>query len=130
MKKRNNVIPKKNVGNRKYDLTFIKQVVWSYLNGDEGYMRTGRRFNVSACQVQQWVSRFSSDLGVPISASEPMTKEQQQELEALKKRQKELENQLELANRKIFGLQTLIDVAEQTLHIDIRKKPGPKQSKK
>lgn len=124
------VTPKKNVGNRKYDLTFIRQVVWSYLNGDEGYSRTARRFNVLACQVQQWVSKYSSDLGVPITPSKPMTKEEQQELEALKKRQKELEKQLELANMKIFGLQTLIDVAEETLHIDIRKKPGPKQSKK
>lgn len=59
-----------------------------------------------------------------------MTPSEQQELEALRKIKKELEKKLEQANMQIFGLQTLIDVAEESLNIDIRKKPGAKQSKK
>ncbi|NML39870.1 transposase [Chitinophaga sp. G-6-1-13] len=121
--------PKKLGREYSHDLSFIRQVVSAYLTGTEGYVRTARRFNVSKKQVEQWVSKFSSDLG-PQTISPPMTEQEQQDLEFLKKQKEELERQLAEANRKIFGLQTLIDVAEESLQIDIRKKSGPKQSKK
>ena len=41
----------------------------------------------------------------------------------------ELEKELAAAKLKLAGLETLIDVAEQELHIDIRKKSDTKQSK-
>ena len=41
---------------------------------------------------------------------------------------KELESELAKAKLKIAGLEALIDIAEQELQIDIRKKPGTKQS--
>ena len=56
-----------------------------------------------------------------------MTDKQQQELETLHKRIKELEKLLEDAKVKNTALETLIDVAEQKLRISIRKKSGPKQ---
>lgn len=121
---------KKRIGGKfKHDLTFMRQVVAHYQDSEEGYGLTGKRFGVSASQVKNWVLRFSSDLG-PISAVVTMTPSEQQELDAIKKQKEELEKQLELAKMQIFGLQTLIDVAEDTLKIDIRKKPGTKQSKK
>ncbi len=40
-----------------------------------------------------------------------------------------LKEALELATMKVAALETLIDVAEDQLNIDIRKKPGSKQSK-
>jgi transposase len=41
---------------------------------------------------------------------------------------KRLQQQLADANLKIAALNTLIDVAEEQLKINIRKKPGAKQS--
>lgn len=41
-----------------------------------------------------------------------------------------LEDALESARLRILALETLIDVAERDLGVDIRKKPGTKQSKK
>jgi transposase len=41
---------------------------------------------------------------------------------------KELQQQLADAHLKIAALNTLIDVAEEQLKINIRKKPGAKQS--
>ena len=41
---------------------------------------------------------------------------------------KALQEQLAYANLKIAALNTLIDVAEEQLKINIRKKPGAKQS--
>jgi len=43
---------------------------------------------------------------------------------------KALRKELSEANLKIKALDTLIDIAEEHLKIDIRKKPGAKQSKK
>jgi hypothetical protein len=42
---------------------------------------------------------------------------------------RELEKHLEYAKLKIISLETLIKVAEEDLHIKIRKKPGTKQLK-
>ena len=52
-----------------------------------------------------------------------------QQSNALEKKIKELTKALELARLKIDGLETMIKVAEEDLHIKIRKKPGTKQSK-
>jgi hypothetical protein len=41
---------------------------------------------------------------------------------------KRLQEQLAEANLRIAALNTLIDVAEEQLNINIRKKPGAKQS--
>jgi len=41
----------------------------------------------------------------------------------------DLTKELEKAKLKISGLETMIEVSEQDLHIKIRKKPGTKQSK-
>jgi hypothetical protein len=43
---------------------------------------------------------------------------------------KQLKRQLELSQLKVEALETMIDIAEQELQIDIRKKSGAKQSKK
>jgi uncharacterized protein YlxW (UPF0749 family) len=56
-----------------------------------------------------------------------MTEKEKQKAEELQKRIKELEKRLEHAQMKNIALETLIDIAEEKLKIDIRKKPGPKQ---
>ena len=48
---------------------------------------------------------------------------------AVEKKVKALTKALELARLKIDGLETMIKVAEEDLHIKIRKKRGTKQSK-
>ena len=45
----------------------------------------------------------------------------------LAKQVQDLTKQLEKANLKISGLQTMIEISEQELHIKIRKKPGTKR---
>ena len=44
---------------------------------------------------------------------------------SLEKRIKELERQLELAQMKNVGLNTMIDIAEQDYKLEIRKKSAP-----
>jgi hypothetical protein len=49
---------------------------------------------------------------------------------ASEKRVKELEEQLRLSKLKVELLETMIDIAEDQLKIDIRKKSGSQQLKK
>jgi hypothetical protein len=57
-----------------------------------------------------------------------MTPQEQKELDNVKKQNEELLKKLELANLKITSLEIMIDIAEQDYKLDIRKKPGTKQS--
>lgn len=51
----------------------------------------------------------------------------QQEQSDFQKQNEELVKKLSLANLKISGLELMIDIAEDELGIDIRKKSGTKQ---
>ena len=48
----------------------------------------------------------------------------------LEKRIKELEAELRLSKLKVEALETMIDIAEDQLHVDIRKKSGSQRLKK
>ena len=56
-----------------------------------------------------------------------MTEEEKSNLKAVSKRVKELEKALEQANVLIYGLNSMIDYAENEFEIPIRKKRGTKQ---
>ncbi len=73
---------------------------------------------------RDWQIRYSSKIHVILQA---MTPEELAEVKKLQERIKELEEQLERAQIKNVLTETLIDIAEEELKIDIRKKSGPKQ---
>ena len=74
--------------------------------------------------LKDWIKRYSS----PVLLTLPvMTEKERQQSQALEKRLKSLEKQLELAQMKNIALETMIDVAEEQLKTPIRKKFGPKQ---
>lgn len=50
--------------------------------------------------------------------------------QSLQEQLKQLKRQLELSELKVEALETMMDIAETELRIDIRKKPGAKQSEK
>jgi len=74
--------------------------------------------------IRYWMKRYSSEIPLTLPL---MSEKDRQKAEALEKRLKELEKQLEYAQMKNVALETLIDVAEDQLKIKIRKKSGPKQ---
>jgi transposase len=87
-------------------------------------------FKITSCgSIRRWVKDFSQE-NTEISISNPVempknntVNSQNVEIVALKKA-------LEEANMKNRALNTLIDIAEEKLKIDIRKKPGARQSSK
>lgn len=87
-------------------------------------------FKISSTSViQRWVNKFkeeNAELGdlKPIEVAKKAADiSEETELKTLKKA-------LEEANLKIRALDTLIDIAEEQLKIDIRKKSGARQSSK
>lgn len=114
----------------KYEPAFMRMVALAYENGNQSFRQVAEQFQVSAQQVKTWRLRFSSEIGSPINPDNVMTEQEQKEFEALKKEKEELIKKLEYANLQVFGLQTMIDIAEEQLKIEIRKKPGSKPSKK
>src|SRR3954468_3408287 len=111
-----------------YEVAFRR---WLVKELDAGRITVGdaiERFNFNPRNGRQlisdWRKRYASDIVLSLPV---MTEKERQKLEALQKQIKALEKQLEDAQMKNIALETLIDVAEEQLKIQIRKKPGPKQ---
>lgn len=87
-------------------------------------------FNISYPSVLRgWIKKFNSE-NADLSAFKPIevAKKTPETSEALEL--KALRKDLEEANLKIRALDTMIDIAEEQLKIDIRKKSGARQSSK
>lgn len=113
----------------KHDFAFMRSVVRHYETSDLSLRQIGRIYGIAATQVARWKRLFSSEL----YAENPLTNllmnpEEQKDLDVLKKQNEDLLKKLELANLKIAGLEMMIDIAEEELQYDIRKKSGTKQS--
>ena len=74
--------------------------------------------------IYYWRKKYAPEIALTLPV---MTEKERQRLEAVQKRVKELERQLEAAQMKNIALETMIDVAEEQLKVSIRKKSGPKQ---
>lgn len=76
--------------------------------------------------IREWIKKTkaeNADLSAIAMKKPPQQEPKDQDMEALRQ-------QLAQAELKIKALETLIDVAEEHLKIDIRKKPGARQSPK
>jgi transposase len=82
-------------------------------------------FNLSGDGILRfWIKTYSDEHELPLPV---MTAQEKLELQALKKRNKEFEKKQESDLMHIKALNTLIDIAEEQLNINIRKKSGTKQ---
>ena len=109
-----------------YDLSFMHLVVREYLLGDLSISQIAQKHNISRSQLKGWIKRFSCDLSQETPIPTILTEQEKQDLELLKKQNEELSRKLSQAQMKITGLELMIDVAEEQLNIDIRKKSGTK----
>lgn len=88
-----------------------------------------RKYGLNRNTLVNWMRRLSVRTMPQDGPNEllcSMTEKQQDR--ALHKKIKELTRALEQANLKTLSLETMIRVAEEELHIKIRKKRGTKQS--
>ena len=119
------------------------QVIQEYLNSGCGYRKLAAKYNISRTTICKWVTIYQ---GIHDLESTESQQKNYLSLMARKKKNKDvdgssnetvllqkiaaLEKQLADQELKTFVLDTMINVTEKQLNIDIRKKPGTQQSKK
>lgn len=111
----------------KYEASFRRWLVCEIESGRMSWQEARSRFKLVHrfdMVYKEWQKKYSDQivLSLPLMSAEDRTKNQE-----LEKRVKELEKQLELAQMKVVALNTVIDIAEQSYKLEIRKKSGPKQ---
>ena len=111
-----------------YDISYKRMIVQEFQTTNLSYRQFGKQHNITESLVRYWVSKFSSDITGEIPTPLILTEQESQDLEVLKKQNDELAKKLSYAQMKITGLEVMIDIAEKDLNIEIRKKPGTKQS--
>ena len=94
------------------------------------YKEAAMAYQVSVRAIQNWEKEFARDNPeLSTCNQEALNKKKTESPVSTDSEQvQQLRQQLEEAQLKIAALNTLIDVAEQELKIDIRKKPGARQS--
>jgi transposase-like protein len=111
----------------KYDAAFKIAVAREYLESDLGFVRLGAKYGIPASTLRDFVKWYQSAYPTPEAeasrASAPVS-------QSFSSNDRELLRQLEEARLKIAGLETMIEIANKELGIDIGKKSGTKQSLK
>ena len=111
----------------KYETSFRRWLVCEIESGRMSWQEARSRFNLPNRfdrTYKEWQKKYSDQiiLTLPLMKAEDRTNNQE-----LEKRVKELEKQFELAQMKVVALNTVIDIAEKSYKLEIRKKSGPKQ---
>jgi len=112
---------------RKSDKTVQEQeaIIAEYLLGDTTYRKLGAKHGVDFRVIHHWVSRFQ---GKPVKkAKSKMKLNHTLPQEELPTDVTQLQEELRKAKLHNKLLNAMIDIAEDQLKIDIRKKSGTKQ---
>lgn len=119
-------------GNR-YPDEFKRKLAQEYLSGRFSYAVAAEEYGLKdKSVVREFVKwyRKKCELSL-INESMPMKKVKPSPEELnLEERIKQLEADLRMSKLKVEALETMIDIAEDQLKIDIRKKSGTQRSKK
>lgn len=123
-----NIKRAKNGPPRKFDTTTRRKIVKELLSGTILVSHLQKKYNIGGCgTIMRWVKEFENEDQNLLSSG--MEEPQDKNSEANKdKIFQDLEAELKLAKLKIIALETMIDVAEEQLNIEIRKKSGTKPS--
>lgn len=122
-------------GNRRYAKSLKRKIAEEYLSGKFSYGVAAEEYGLKdKMVVKEFVKWYKRTLYLEQMEGEKQPKDppkQDSSTESPTKEQlRNLEQELAQAKLKIAGLETLIDIAEQELQIDIRKKSGTKPSNK
>lgn len=109
---------------KEYDIVFIHSVLRAMWTEQLSYKKASLRFEVPHQTISSW-ARKHQDREEMILSSNPIqmdmkTDDKEQQIANLKKA-------IEVCNVHIASLETMIELAEKTFKIEIRKKSGTKQ---
>ena len=106
------------------------KIVSEVNSGVIGKRAACKRYGLNRNTLARFIKEFSvRTLGNELSTQLLASMTDDQKLNLLEKKVKELTNALDHAKLKNHSLEMMIKVAEEDLHIKIRKKRGTKQSK-
>lgn len=125
----------------KYPRQFKKEVAEEIVTGIKGPAEASRDYGISKNTIARWVKKYRNSILarevkelLPLDSMKKSKEAQETDLE---KKLKELEDEnmrlrkaLHHSNLKSEALSTMIELAERTYGIGVRKNSGAKQSKK
>ena len=124
---------------KRYSLKFKEQVLREVMSGEQTQQSARKKYGIGGCStLQKWCKKLygeSVSLLAPTvlpfeeKMVEPTESELPKDEAGLLEEVHRLRRRLQLAELKSEGLDTMIDLAEKELKIEIRKKSATKQSK-
>lgn len=115
---------------RQYPNGFKVMVIDRLVKSSKSANQTAIELGIPNTSLSAYKKQLLDQLGFFRILNEMKDKKQSDEGSSnLEQENAELKKALELAMLKVAGLETMIDIAEDQLNIDIRKKSGAKQSK-
>jgi len=97
-------------------------IIAEYLTGTSSYRKLGIKYQIDFRMIHSWVIKYQGK-----SLKPSKSKKKAEEIEVLPKDVKQLQEALRMANLHNKLLNNIIDIAEEQLKIDIRKKSGTKR---
>ena len=115
-----------------YPEHLISAVCQELLSGTLSYSEAMRKYSIRSAQtIYRWVARYQSQYGSNLELMNPTNSAPEPDnpldLEELRVKNQQLQAALDLAQLENLALNTMIDIADEQLHTDIRKKSGAKQ---
>lgn len=119
-----------------------EQIITEYLTQGCGFRKLAARYGVSRTTICKWVLIHQGIHNLPptkkqqayssssMNSAPKKSTSQTDETAALHQKIAALEKQLQWEKLRADALDTMINIAEKQLDIDIRKKPGTQQSEK
>ena len=112
---------------RIYSEDFKKELVSLFEQGKFSVVQLGKLYGVNYETIYQWIYKFSAFNEKNCRVIE-MKESSTSKLQALEQRVKELEQKLGQKQIKIDFLEKMIEIAEQELKVDIKKKSSTPRS--
>jgi transposase-like protein len=119
-----------------------EQIITEYLTQGCGFRKLAAKYGVSRTTICKWVLIHQGIHNLPptqkqqtystssMNSSQKKSAADQQSAEAMQEKIAALQKQLEWQKLRADALDTMINIAEKQLDIQIRKKPGTQQSEK
>jgi len=118
-----------------YPLDFRLSIVRCYLCGDFSYLSLSKKYGIHHSTIRDWVRRFGP--GSLPSSSTPVVMAKKKstscddpalarEVRLLRQSLKDKDRELDSLRIRLNALDMMIDIAERTFGISIRKKSGTK----
>ena len=98
-------------------------IIAEYLTGKASYRKTGTKYGIDFRMIHSWVMKYQGKNQKPKSKA----KKEQVDETPLPSDVKQLQQELRKAQLHNKLLNAMIDIAEEQLKIDIRKKSGTKR---